>query len=106
MRPSSSHQASPLRPVPQTRKVRLRTKTHRVPRSHPTTRNYPHGPNQNTRSSRLAQPTNQNRCPIILGLHWILPVFHPKLLQNRKTSPTINEERHRLGMGTRTKTSL
>src|SRR5712671_8217074 len=106
MRPPSSHQAGPLRSVPQTRKVRLRTKTHRIPRSHPTTWNYPHGPDQNARSSRLAPTNHRNRRPIILRLHGVLSILHSKLLQNRKTSPTTNEERHSLGMGTRAKTSL
>src|SRR5712675_3303868 len=106
MRPPSPHQTGPLRSVPKTRKVRLRTKTHRIPGSHPTTRNYSHGPDQNARGSRLAPTNHRNRRPIILRLHGVLPVLHSKLLQNRKTSPTTNEKRHRLGMGTRTKTSL
>src|SRR5712671_6070020 len=106
MRPPSSHQTGPLRPVPQTRKMRLRTKTHRIPRSHPTTWNNPHGPDQNPRSGRLASTNYRNRRPIVFRLHRVLSILHSKLFQNRKTSPTTNKERHRLGMGTRTKTSL
>src|SRR5712675_2226898 len=54
MRPPSPHQVGPLRPIPQTRKMRLRTETHRIPRGYLATRNYPHGPDQNARSSGLA----------------------------------------------------
>src|SRR5712671_3275810 len=106
MRPQSPHQTGPLRSVPKTRKVRLRTKTHRIPRSYPTTWNYPHGPDQNARGSRLAPTNHRNRRPIILRLHGVLPILHSKLLQDRKTSPITDKKRHRLGMGTRTKTSL
>src|SRR5712671_1691187 len=106
MRPPSPHQTGPLRSVPQTRKMRLRTKTHRIPRSHLTTWNYPHGPNQNARSSRLAPTNHCNRRPIIPRLHGFLSILHSKLFQNRKTPPTTNKERHCLGMGTRPKTSL
>src|SRR5712672_2926088 len=106
MRPPSSHQIGPIRSVPQTREVRFRTKTHRIPRSHLTTWNYPHGSDQNARSSRLAPTNHRNRRPFILRLYGVLPILHSKLLQNRKTSPTINKERHCLGMGTRAKTSL
>src|SRR5712671_2470950 len=106
VRPPSSHQTGPLRSVPQTRKVCLRAKTHRIPRSHPTTWHHPHGPDQNTRGSRLASTNHRNRCPIIPRVHRVLPILHSKLLQDRKTPPTTDEKRHRLGMGTRTKTSL
>src|SRR5712675_1284207 len=84
----------------------LRTETHRVPGGHPTTRNHTHGPSQNSRGSRLASTDHSNRCPVVFGIHRILPIFHPKLLQNRETPATTNKERHGLGMGRRSETSL
>src|SRR5712671_5311007 len=106
MRPSSSHQASPLRPVPQTRKVRLRTKTHRIPRGYFATRNHPYGPDQNARSSGLAPANYSDRRSVIPRFYRILSLFHPQLLQNCKTPPTVDEKRLGLGVGTRPKTSV
>src|SRR5712671_6764950 len=106
MRPSGSYQVRPFRPIPQTRKMRLRTKTHRIPRSHLTTRNHPHGPDQNARGSGLASTDHGDRCSVVLRLYQVLSILHPQLLQNRKTPPAVNEKRLGLGVGTRPKTSV
>src|SRR5712672_1772961 len=86
--------------------MRLRTKTHRVLRSHLTTRDHPYGSYQNTRGSRLASTNHGDRRPVIFGFHGILSILHPQLLQNRKTPSTTNKKRHSLGVGRRPKTSL
>src|SRR5712671_6699540 len=86
--------------------MHLQTKTHRVFRSHLTTRDHPYGSDQNTRGSRLASTNHGDRRPVILRFYGILSILHPQLLQNRKTSPTTNKERHSLGVGRRPKTSF
>src|SRR5882757_4911293 len=93
MRPPSPHQAGPLRPVPQTREMHLRTKTHRISRGHSATWNHPHGPDQNARRSGLATADHSDRCSVILRLYWVLSILHSELLQNRKTPPTVDEKR-------------
>src|SRR5712671_4627351 len=106
MRPSGSYQVRPFRPIPQTRKMRLRTKTHRIFRSHLTTWNHSHGPDQNTRGSGLASTSHGDRCLVVLRLYRVLLILHPQLLQDRKTPPVVNEKRLGLGVGTRPKTSV
>src|SRR5712675_188908 len=86
--------------------MRLRTKTHRIPRSHFTTRNHPHGPDQNARSSGLASTNHGDRCSVVLRLYRVLSILHSQLLQNRKTPPTVDKKRLGLGVGTRPKTSV
>src|SRR5712671_5286560 len=105
-RPPSPHQAGPLRSFPQTREMRLRTKTYRIPRRHFATRNHPHGPDQNARSSGLATADYSDRRSVIPRFYGVLSILHPQLLQNCKTPPTVDEKRLGLGVGTRPKTSV
>src|SRR5712671_5447961 len=86
--------------------MRLRTKTHRILRSHLATRNHPHGPDQNARGSGLASTDHGDRCSVILRLYRVLSILHPQLLQDHKTPPIVNEKRLGLGVGTRPKTSV
>src|SRR5712671_5540313 len=106
LRPPSPLQAGPLRSVPQTQKMCLRTETYQVPRSHFATWNHPHGPDQNARSSGLATADYSDRRSVILRFYWVLSILHPQLLQNRKTPSIADEKRLGLGVGTRPKTSV
>src|SRR5712672_3000644 len=86
--------------------MRLRTKTHRIPRSHLTTRNHSHGPDQNTRCSGLASTNHGDRRSVVLRFYRVLSILHPQLLQDRKTPPAVDKKRFGLGVGTRSKTSV
>src|SRR5712672_2806707 len=86
--------------------MRLRTETHRIPRSYPTTWNHSHGPDQNAGGSGLASTNHGDRCSVILRLYRVLSILHPQLLQNRKTPPIVDEKRFGLGVGKRSKTGV
>src|SRR5712671_2551525 len=84
----------------------VQTEAYRIPGSHPPTWNDSHGPNQNPRRGRLATTNHSHQCTILLGFHWVLPVFHTQLLENRKTPLVANTKRHAMGMGRRSKTGV
>src|SRR5712671_5385250 len=86
--------------------MRLRTETHRILRSYPTTWNHSHGPDQNARGSGLASTNHGDRCSVILRLYRVLSILHPQLFQDRKTPPVVDKKRLGLGVGTRSKTSV
>src|SRR5712671_642779 len=92
MHPQNSGQTRETQLISQTGKVRIHTKTHRVPRGRTGKQHHSDGPNQNKRSRRMATPKEPHRCPLILRFHRILSLLHPKLLVCRKTLVRLNEE--------------
>src|SRR5712672_2125475 len=87
MCPPCPRQAGKARPVPQTREMRVRAKTHRIPGSGVRKQHDPDGPHQNQGHSGMAIPEKPNGRPLVSRLYWILSLLHPQLL-TRRTTPT------------------
>src|SRR5713226_10672560 len=92
--PTTTRRVRPYRPryprrkrsLPQTRKVCLRAKRNRLPRSHCRTRHPKDGPKEDTRGSGLVSANHCHRGAPIPGIHGVLPVLHPELFKNRPTT--------------------
>ena len=57
------------------------------------------GPQEAKRGGRLAHTQKPNRNTPISRIHWVLPVLHPKILQNRSTPPQSHQEIDCVEMG-------
>jgi hypothetical protein len=97
--PPNPRQATQARPLPQTRKVRLRAKRSRIPGRHPRPQHHTDGPSQSTRSSGLEIPTNSPGRQSLPGIHRILPILHQRLLEDRKTTNPPHQESDTIRMG-------
>src|SRR5712675_2104624 len=106
MCPSNPPQTPRKRSILETTKMRLRTKTHRIPRSNTTKWHHPHGPSKDPRSRRLAKTNQCHGSPVFLRIHWLLSLFYPKLLKNRKAIVGSYQKNDCLALGRTTKTCV
>jgi hypothetical protein len=66
--------------------MRVPQMTDQIPRCSLGARSSSDGPNKGERSSRLESPPKCQRCPIVLRIHWVLPILHQRLLKDSATT--------------------
>src|SRR5260370_23184985 len=87
------------RTLSQTRKMCLRAERDRLSRSHRRARHPKNGPKKDTRSSGLVSTKHRYRGTPIPGVHRILSVFHPELLENCPTTLGPYEKDDSMALG-------
>jgi hypothetical protein len=80
--------------------MRIREGTGRILGSYPERRDHSDGPIEDKRSSRLASPQQHQRRSSLLGIHWLLPLLHPQLLEDRMTARRAHKESYPLPLAT------
>src|SRR5258708_3060567 len=78
--PSHSRRSTRTRPLPQTRKMFLRTRENRLSRDHSRQRQTGNGPTKAERCRGLASTQKPHRCPFLSRVYWLLPILRPELL--------------------------
>src|SRR5712671_2106758 len=106
MCPPRPRQAGKTRSVPQTREMRVRTKTHRIPGSSVRKQHDPDGPHQNQGRSGMAIPEKPHGRPLVSRLYWILSLLHPQLLTRRTTLTRPDKESDPMVLGRSSNKSL
>src|SRR5713226_2703679 len=77
----------------------LRTERNRLSRHYRRTGNAKNGSQKDTRSSRLVPADHRYRSTPIFGVHRVLPLFYPKLLKDRPTTPRPYKEDNPMALG-------
>ena len=99
LRPQSLDQARRKRSLSQTREMWVWKRRDRIPQSHCRKKPSQDEPKETSRHGRLANTQNTNRCTMILGLHWLLPLLRTKLFVYSQTTPGSHEENYPLALG-------
>jgi hypothetical protein len=84
----------------------IRTNTSGIPRGDTREGDSANGPSKDERNSGLATTTNGERRPSIFGIHRILPILHPELLENRPPPHTPHKKGRRVQLGGTTGQSI
>src|SRR5580693_2089878 len=90
LRQTNTRKTNGAQPIPQTRKMQLRTTIHRIPRSTRHAGTSTDGRHQNRKSTQLETTHERHRSPQILGVHGILSLLHQGLFETC-TSPTATD---------------
>jgi hypothetical protein len=106
LRLPSPHKTHEAQPIPQTREMHVRTTLHRISRSTSEQRNSTHGRCQSRKSPQMAPSFKHHRSPQIPWIHRLLPVFHKRLLKDRKAPTPPHAQLDPLALERRTTTSL
>src|SRR5258707_9237051 len=77
----------------------LRTRRNRLSGRYRRTRNTKNGPEEDTRGSGLVSADHHHQSTPILGIHRVLLVLYPKLLEDYLTTPRPHKEDNPMALG-------